>query len=168
MSTLYCAYGCHIRDGHKPGCEGECRGCLPRPAADGLALCAWCIRTLERDVAAVPYLVAHMRGAARPNAGAKPYGSDATHADPAEGNVLSAAVDAADELHAALASWAHLILEEHPSRLTGPDEAGAWRSNTGDVVGIKPDDLRPTVHLVEWITPLLPWCEAQEWAGETD
>lgn len=98
--------------------------------------------------------------------GLKPPSDTRSHLDPAEGAILSTAVDAADELHATLTSWAMLILEKHPhgSRMTGPDPRGAWLTQYGATAGIR--DPEATARLVRWLLPLLPWCSEQEWAGE--
>jgi hypothetical protein len=92
---------------------------------------------------------------------------------------LSAAVDAADEVHAALASWAHLVIEEHPNgrQMVGPDERGVCITTStlhhdadgtyvtkATVWGIR--DAESTARLVKWLLPWLPWCSEQDWAGE--
>ena len=80
--------------------------------------------------------------------------------------MLSGAVDAADEVHVCLASWALLILEDHPNgaAMTGPDERGAWLTRYGAVAGVRAPEA--TTRLVAWLTPWLDWCAGQEWAGE--
>lgn len=185
----YCDTGCTIRGEHTSSCTGHCAharhetccGCLPRPAEHG-HLCAWCWQRLSSDVAAAPALVQHLREVGEPDAGRTPM-SDDVHSpnDPAEADMLSAAIDAADEIHAILASWAMLILEEHPDIDHGPDQTGWWQSrthtkidpDTGELyvshrrpVGLRRDETRPTHNLVAWLTPHLPWCAEQPWASE--
>lgn len=166
-TTATCAVGCTTRGQHTTDCadRSECRGCLPRPAEHG-TLCAWCWQRLNADVAGAPRLVAHLREIGKPAAQAAPPSDTQTHRDPAEGSILPAAWVAADELHAMLASWALLILEEHPSgaRMAGPDEVGAWHTAYGATVGVRTP--AATARLCAWLTPLLPWCAEQEWAAE--
>lgn len=202
MSTsTTCVSGCTLRGRHVEGCpdlcrhagtgrpcpkrcDGHCSGCEPRRAEVG-ELCAWCWQRLQADVAYAPTVVFHLRALAEPHAGARPPSDDnGGRGDPAFRSILSGAIDAADELHAALASWAHLVLEEHPDghRMTGPDEQGTVRTSTTAVLdseiarehgtylrrstveGIR--DPAATYRLVAWLTPWLPWCAEQEWAGE--
>jgi hypothetical protein len=109
--------------------------------------------------------------------------------DPSEQGVLHAALDALDGLHACLASWAHLILEEHPDgdRMAGPDDRGVRYTTTtkwidpkvfprlkgaGEpLVYIRPPEVAglcdpdATSRLVRWLLPQLRWCAEQEWAG---
>lgn len=41
--------GCRITGRHLPGCPGDCAGCLPRVATDGLRLCGVCTRRIAED-----------------------------------------------------------------------------------------------------------------------
>lgn len=164
-----CLSGCTVRGQHRPDPAedhaDECRGCLPRPAEEG-QLCAWCWQRMSSDVATSPALVRHLREMAEPHAGTRPASDGRGYTDPAEGSILSGAVDTADGVHACLASWAHLILEEHPhgDQMAGPDERGAWLTRYGATAGVR--DPEATARLVRWLLPLLPWCSGQEWAGE--
>lgn len=148
----------------------------PREAEYG-HLCAWCWQRLHADLIDAPQLVTHLRHIATPTAGARPLNHDPRRGDPAEQDLLSGAVDAADEIHANLASWVLLILEEHPERLNGPDRAGWWITHGRD--DIDPDtgeaytsDPRPagtrdpaaTGRLVTWLLPHMPWVARQDWA----
>ena len=184
-TTKACLSGCTQRGSHLTTCETKgaeidpCTGCLPRAAEFG-NLCPFCWQRLASDVVDAPGLVRHLRDMAEPDAGRKPAGDGRSMGDPAWGSILSAAIGAADEIHADLASWALLILEEHPNgaRMAGPDEHGVWRSQDcwhvidgesvpkpSTVAGIHHDP-EATVRLVKWLLPLLPWCSEQEWAGE--
>lgn len=146
-----CLTGCRVTGQHKAACEGECRGCLPRAAEHG-TLCAWCHTQLTRAVADIPKVVAHLRemaeGAAA--ASAMPLTDDVImRGDPAHSTVLHAAWLDADELESIIASWAHIVIEEHPVQpMRGPNSA-PW---FGDVVA--------------WLTPHLAWVCEQEWAFE--
>lgn len=172
-------HGCHNNNGHRTHCDRTCHGCLPRPAEYG-HLCPWCWQQLHADLIDAPALIDHLRDVAHPHASAKPLTDHHTRTDPAEGNLLSAAIDAADELHAHIASWAQLILEEHPAGLTGPTRDGWWISHgrhdtdpeTGEpytseprTVGIKDTTGRATQRLVTWLLPHLDWASRQDWAG---
>lgn len=148
--TRACESGCRIRDEHLTDCPGECRGCLPRPAVEGV-LCGWCWQKLQASVVEVPAMVVHLREIARLDriASARPLSSDPVHSgDPAHGSVLPAAWLGADELESDLTSWALLVLDAHPAGLRGPNQA-PWY---GDVA--------------RWITPHLAWCSRQEWAPD--
>lgn len=178
-----CLTGCAIRGEHKATCETRdakidaCRGCLPRQAEFG-NLCPWCWQRLHADVIDAAPLVRHLRFIAEPHASTKPPGDGRSQGDPAEAAILSAAVDAADGVHALLAAYAHLVIEEHPHGrvMAGPDERGVVITRQtlyidGDGVyvqratvwGIR--DAEATARLVRWLLPFLPWCSEQEWAG---
>jgi len=171
MMTSACLSGCTQRGSHLTTCETKsaeidpCTGCLPRAAEYG-NLCPWCFQRLTSDVIDAAPLVRHLRFLAEPDAGRKPAGDGRSMGDPAWGSILSAAIGAADEIHANLASWALLILEEHPNgaRMAGPDPRGAWLTLYGSTVGVL--DPEATARLVKWLLPMLPWCSEQEWAGE--
>lgn len=161
---MNCLSNCTIRNQHIPTCDGECKGCLPRPAEHG-NLCPWCWQRLNADVTDLPGLVKHLREVGEPHAQAAPPSDGRSSNDPAEGSVLNDAVGAADALHATLASWANVIIEEHPTHLNGPDQRGAWVTSTGDVAGLKPGS-EATRRLTRWITPHLDWAVHQDWAAE--
>jgi len=142
--VTYCASRCTVRGEHVPECDGRCvharqleactrhcdgtcPGCRPRHAEVG-TLCRWCFGRLSADVHDAPAMVAHLLEVGRPFAQAAPPRELFTTGTSAETSVRPAAWDAADELHALLASWARLIVEEHPAGLRGPDETGARRT----------------------------------------
>lgn len=163
--TVYCLSGCVVRGAHEPECPGlTCKGCVPRVANHG-NLCAWCYQRLTSDVATAPDLVSHLRIIGAPHAELAPLRVGVrTPKEPAEGSILPAAWVAADELHAMLASWVLLILEEHPhgEQMAGPDEVGAWHTRYGTTVGIA--HVKATAALCRWLLPHLEWCAGQEWA----
>lgn len=116
-----CVRGCTTRGDHRTTCpDDECRGCLPRSAEFG-TLCIGCHGRLTRSLYQAPRLVAYLRGV-DPQQGDEA-NVKGTREQPIPLN--TAAVDAADELHAMLCAWVLLILEEHPDRLVGPDARGS-------------------------------------------
>lgn len=181
-TTTECAReGCTVRGQHLDTCTGYtdrgevCRGCVPRRAEHGL-LCSWDWQRLNSDVATAPALVRHLRLLAVPHAGAAPPSDGRGYNDPSEGSILSGAVDAADEVHALLASWAAIYVEDHPGS-QGPDERHVWRTRQtlrgnehgqyvkrSTVVGIRHED--GTADLVRWLLPQLEWLSRRQWAGE--
>lgn len=147
-----CATGCRTAGQHQADCQTPgCRGCQPRPASQG-TLCTWCYGQLARTVADIPGLIAHLRLMAQlgVDAAAQPLTDDVVSgSDPAESTVLPAAMLDADEIASFLASWAQVVLEEHPVQpMRGPN-ASPW---FGDVAA--------------WIEPHLPWIAEQDWAHE--
>lgn len=178
-APFHCATGCRIDRLHQPGCDGPpCRGCLPRPPDIG-TLCRWCWQRLNGDIVDAPALARYLWAVAHS-------GETTTAAEPVDGgvqpserSVLHGALDALDELHATLSSWARLILEEHPDGATmrGPDETGARYTlstirefdgetfvRAPEVAGVR--DPEATSRLVRWLLPHLTWCAGQEWAAE--
>ena len=148
----------------------------PREIAYG-HFCSWCWQRLHADLIDAPTLVDYLRAVGNLNAAAKPLTSDPIYSGtPSEAEVDPGAWQAADEVHANLASWALLIIEEHPERLTGPN-ANTWmsvgRDDVDEVTG-EPyhSDPKPlgqhgtggTSALVKWLLPLLPWVSTRSWA----
>lgn len=175
--TTPCAAGCVVRGQHVTDHDAVdlCKGCRPRLAVYGL-LCAFCWQRLSSDVATAPSLVRHLRGVAVPDAGAKPSSDDRGYRDPSEGSVLSGAVSDADDLHALLATFAVMYVDDHPGAV-GPDERHTWRTQQTvrgneygtwvkrpTVAGIRHPDA--TVDLVRWLLPQLEWMSRQGWVGE--
>jgi hypothetical protein len=144
-----CPTGCKRRGEHVEACRSdECRGCMPRAAEFGL-LCGWCWQRLATDLAGIPSLVEHLREMGKPYAQTEPPGDGRSYRDPAFLDAMPAPWLAADELESLVASWALVVLEEHPVQPMRGPKAGPWH---GDVVA--------------WLTPHLPWCAEQEWAAE--
>lgn len=161
MNPPPCARGCTLDGQHAPPCDGnDCGGCLPRPADTG-HLCERCYTALRRDLATAPSLINWLRQHVEPGGPRQDGKTTGTRNPPAP---LSAdAVAAADDLHAMLASWVLLILEEHPSRLHGPSwegsavrpvskrtvDGGEWQARVYEdarVVGVEP----PRQHELTW------------------
>ncbi|WP_372595675.1 hypothetical protein, partial [Actinotalea sp.] len=157
-----------IRGAHTADCDPQatpCKGCAPRSADHG-TLCEWCYGRLTTDLAAAPGVVHHLRELGRPFASAAPPSDLRHYRDPAEGDIRPAEWDAADELHAMLASWALTILEEHPdgASMAGPEEVGAWHTRYGTTVGVH--EAKATARLARWLIDRIEWAAGQEWAAE--
>ena len=129
-STQACIRDCKIRDNHVSTCEGECRGCLPRPAAQG-HLCQSCYNRAEQALAElavrVPWLerLGHALGTSA--SASAPDHDQVRGSDPAESSVLHAAFLQADAIRSDLAGWAHVVIEDRRLR-NGPrdDEPARW------------------------------------------
>ncbi len=177
MTRLSCAAGCTLRGRHLDDCGDpeQCRGCLPALAADGLQVCDRCHTRLRHALATAPSLVMHLREHVEPGATVR---DDQPHAKgkkapPAPLNVE--ALSAADDLHAELASWALLVMEER--HVTGPDWTGSDirpASKRHTSAGVIYDDARvvgvsdwsATLTLSRWLTPHTEWMARQEWAAD--
>lgn len=110
-----CLSGCTSLGQHMSHCDDEaCRGCMPRTTEIG-NLCGRCWSNLQRDVRTAPSIVDWIREHVAPSSqwGERVNSKEIDAPAPLGIN----AVDDADELHAMLASWALLVLEEHPSGL---------------------------------------------------
>ncbi|HEX6968916.1 MAG TPA: hypothetical protein VF174_08940 [Micromonosporaceae bacterium] len=96
--------------GHQPTCVDDgCRGCLPRPAADGRNLCELCTRWLAEDAIQAAFLYGELaeRLAASNGAGEKTSGTRD------RGTQLNGkAVQARTLIRHTLVSWCLLIAEE--------------------------------------------------------
>jgi len=69
--TLFCAKpGCRAFGRHLPDCDGEeCRGCQPRPAADGLLLCQVDLERVATDVTTTADLYDELAYSVMPSGG---------------------------------------------------------------------------------------------------
>lgn len=172
-----CATGCTLRSRHLTDCADQdtCRGCLPAPAAAPLEVCERCHLKLRHTLASAPALVRHIRGNVEPGATVR---DDQPHAKgkkapPAPLNVE--ALSAADDLHAELASWALLVMEER--HITGPDWTGSdirpaskRRTPAGiiyedaRVVGV--NDWTATLTVSRWLLVHTEWMASQPWAAD--
>jgi hypothetical protein len=160
-----CATGCTSLGRHLSHCDSpddQCRGCMPREAVDGL-LCARCWGNLQRDVRTAPSIVDWIREHVEPSA---QWGERVNSREiDAPAPLTVTAVDDADGLHSMLASWALLILEEHPSALSRPKLERQWRTQDGTVVGLLPDS-SATTGLCRFIDRHAEWASEQPWVGE--
>lgn len=118
-----CQSGCTVPREHLASCPdpAACRGCLPREAADGIAVCQRCQGRLHDALVRLPDLVEHIRSHVTPGAARL----DAVHVrgsrtPPAP--LSLAAVDDADALHAMVASWCTEVMDGRDVR--GPVWAG--------------------------------------------
>lgn len=179
LTALYCIVGCTVERRHGAECDDKgCRGCQPRSADLPHAVCFQCLTRLAQALAKTPDIAAHLSSNIEP--GAAPERGDETHTKgasaPAPMN-LDAAADA-DELHAVLASWVLLILEEHPDKLHGPGWDGSdvrpaskrttsWGAVVYEdprVVGVR--DPQATARLATWLNTHLSWAMQQPWADD--
>ena len=176
---------------HGPECPGgDCPGCRVAVADHDRLVCRWHALATRDAVASCPDVVGHLRDHVTPGAAT---GDDRGGTRDAPAPLSVAAVNAADDLHATLASWALLILEEHPGSLHGPDWSGSdvrpasTRRLEGDYVGRgllrryvpgprQYDPARvaglaagrgsgPTRLVATWMLRHLDWALRQPWAG---
>lgn len=173
-----CASGCTQRGHHLSECQDEkCRGCLPRQVDDPRTICQPCEGSLRHDLLVAPDLVAHLREQIEPGIGepVEHLGKKAKRpAPPAPLNV--AAVAAADDLHATIASWAVTVIEER--HVTGPSWVGSVvrpaskhrdderhvRYIDPAVVGVR--DPASTQRVVTWLLAHTAWASEQDWARD--
>jgi len=176
-----CASGCTLRDRHTTPTPDkhpdDCPGCQPRPTVPGLAVCWRCYYRLVDALTRAPDLVAHIRDHVTPGSAVRQEGTRGKRpAPPAPLNVT--AVADADDLHALLASWAGVILTDHPDHLTGPSWSGTRllparrRPNTPVYLDPEPagltttGDWHATAAVTRWIYTHHEWALTQEWAGD--
>lgn len=101
---------CRAHGQHAPGCtDGDCRGCLPRLAADGLRLCHVCRRRLAEDITTA----AQLHGELALVLASVGIGGERVSGSPTRSLALNdAAVDARTLIRHTLVSWAQLVAEE--------------------------------------------------------
>ena len=111
MTVLCVSPRCRSLGQHTPDCADDtCRGCQPRQAADGLALCHVCTRRLGEDIAAVGQLHAELglvltmpeRGGERVSGGGVARSL----------NLNERAIACRSQIHGVLSSWARIVVEE--------------------------------------------------------
>lgn len=174
---MICASGCSIRGEHLADCDGsavnrageviECRGCLPRPAEAG-RLCGWCWGRLQSAVRTLPSLVEHLCEVAAP-AVSSPLGrmGSGRSRRPGAGGLYPAALAAADELHAVLASWCEEVAVERPAPTPPPQRATRWTApSAGGREPLGPAGPGSTRVLVRWLDAHLEWAAGRPWAGD--
>lgn len=109
-APLCAAPHCRVRGQHTTDCPGgDCRGCLPRPAADGLALCWPHTEWLARDARQAAWLYGELEHVliGAPAVGGRVSGSPDRTRLP-----NMAAVEARTLIRHTLVSWCRLIAEE--------------------------------------------------------
>lgn len=119
MGNILCvAADCWSSGSHLDDCPGECRGCQPHPAADGLNLCGRHTVRLSRDAfraaelhAALGVRTAHPTPSSEPGGGHREPGLDL---DPA-------AIEAQDAIRATLVAICRVIAEERGFTLPADD-----------------------------------------------
>lgn len=174
---------CDLGDGN--GCYAihrdatDCTGCLPKPASPGLAVCEGCVWRVTHALAQIPGLIAHLRDNIEPGSATPGPNIKRTKGDAAPAPLNVAAVADADDLHADLASWVLLVLEEHPDHLTGPewrgsvvrpaskrrDDYGSLRYSDPRVIGTR-GDAADTRRLAQWLHARQEWILSQPWADD--
>lgn len=143
---LNCTRGCKMRDHHTSTCEGECRGCLPRPAAQG-HLCQSCYNRTEHALAElavrVPWLERLGRALSAVASNTALDQTQISNGHPSEGSVLHVAFLQADAIRSDLNGWARVVLEDRS-------------------LSYGPGDDEPA----RWLLPHLPWIATHEAAGD--
>ena len=143
-----CAAGCTLRDQHRADCADDtCRGCLPRPAADGLQVCLrdeararTALRDLPGlwvDVEASMTLKARQRGSR------------------GRGDALPVDVDAADwrlRAKSCLVGWVKVLEEDYAVSLADARDDVAWLAHK---VGVHAGRLLASDHAGQLHTDVL-------------
>lgn len=114
MTDRVCVRGCTVRGVHFAACPdfalgtaGECKGCAPEFAADGVLICERCLKRLRYALDNVPDVLALIRSKADPLKAAV-YDRERTSGGTVEGApapVAADLLDAADAIMATLANW---------------------------------------------------------------
>ena len=177
-ATRLCIVGHDVPGLHREGCPIEgCAGCMPAVAVSDLQVCGWHRARLVWAISAAPDLVGHiLEHVDVGSSGLDIAGSHGSKAPPAPINLT--AVDDANTVHATLASWALLVLEERPGDFEGPDWAGsdirpAYKRRVAGggmfyaparIVGV--ESSAATMAVARWLLNQLDWCLTQPWADE--
>ena len=131
---------CRIPNRHADGCTGDCRGCLPGTAADGLRLCLVDLRRLGENPVKLADLHAELELVLR----AAGHG-ERTSNKPGSGTPpRDAVMQVRTEIRHVLVSWCRLVAEERG-------------------VGLPVDQLDA---MGAWLARHAQWLAAQEYAGE--
>jgi len=156
-AALCAAPHCRIRGQHTTDCPGgDCRGCLPRPAADGLQLCWPHVGWLEADARQAAELYDEL---ALVLAGGAGHG-ERTSGSPDRTRLPNpAAMEARATIRAVLASWCRLIAEERGVELPRDEVAdmGAYIARHAHWLAAHPaageaaDELRELVRVARRI-----------------
>jgi len=121
---LFCAKpNCRAFGRHLPDCDGEdCRGCQPRPAADGLLLCIVDTERIGTDATTIADLYDELAYSVMPsgNGQGQPIGRS-SDGPPAPRDKV---VNIRTEIRHVLASWCRLVGEERGHQLPA-DEVSA-------------------------------------------
>jgi hypothetical protein len=178
--SLACVRGCTIARQHGSDCDDiDCTGCLARGTIDGTLVCDACTWRATHALAQAPGLVAHLREHIAPGSPTPGPDIKRTKGDSAPAPLNLNAVADADDLHAELASWVLLVLEEHPDRLAGPawrgsdirpaakrhTEWGAISYSEARVVGTR-GDASDTRRVAQWLHIHQEWILGQPWVDD--
>jgi hypothetical protein len=142
---------CRIVGRHRDGCDTDCRGCLPRAAADGRNLCEICTRRVGEDAIQAAFLYAELAERLASSGGLE----EKTSGTRDRGTTLNGkAVTARTLIRHTLVSWSLMISEErgiHPPRDTTAamgeylDKHQQWLSAHG-TAGDCSDELHELAH----------------------
>lgn len=156
-SVSDCLTGCKVRGEHKTEClvpcseecarrcREHCTGCRPHRSEEGSGVCKRCRERVSEAIPLIPKLVTWIGTQDTPSTGSQRGPTDKPIMRTKKSPPLpfaADAVDAADALHALLASWCRIVVEERPGNLTGPDLRGSVSSrrvladDTGDIIGL--------------------------------
>lgn len=176
---IACAAGCTLRNRHLDDCEDPdtCRGCLPRPSADGSAVCLPCEGRWTHAISSSADLIAHIRSLIEPGqSGPSETQHKHTKGAHAPAPLNLSAISDADDLHACLASWAAKVAEE--SGMAGPDWSGtdvrpaSRRRIFGEIAYT---DARPvgltstgtaTTKVAGWLLTHKEWALNRDWTAD--
>lgn len=108
-----CARGCSRAGEHYAACpdygstDGECKGCVPIDAGEGMAVCERCARSIRHALDDAPDLVAHLRSVADPTK-ATAYDRERSGAGRVDlpAPVAADIIDASNDVMMTLREWA--------------------------------------------------------------
>lgn len=167
-----CTFDHPARGRHSTDCpRTDCTGCAPAQAADGTLYCRHHLTRIHLTLTETPDLVTHIRDHITPGAGVLDSSPRPGRREPPPPLNVTALSDA-DDLHAALAELAELVMDAR--HLEGPDWAGTdirpptrRRTGWGETVylparaaGVR--DPVATAAVTAWLMPHEPWLTATE------
>ena len=129
---LCAAPRCRIPGRHGEDCPGDCRGCHPALAADGLRLCGHCAKRIGTDAVKLAELYDELELMLRPAGG-----TGGGHGQPGSASPPRDAVVAIrTEIRHVLVGWVRLIAEERGIRLPADrlDALGAFAARHADLL----------------------------------
>jgi hypothetical protein len=166
---------CGLPSQHAENCDGvghwggDCRGCLPARAADGLYLCPYCLRRIPHDafMAALRYEALSLQ-----LVGGGPAGSEGSGAGSGDLELNPAAVEAREAIRTTLVAIVRLVAEERGISL--PERPWRWeveRRPYFDFIGPlnryrREVGVPELVPLAEFIGRHAQWLAAHPAAGE--
>lgn len=167
-----CVLDHKARGRHSDNCDDNtCRGCRPAQTSDGTLYCRWHLNTTHEAITGIPDLITHIRTLIAPGAAPLDPGPAIGKREPPAPLVVTAVSDA-DDLHAALAELAELVMTGRG--LEGPNWAGsdirpaakrhtAWgaiKYEPARIAGVK--DPAAAAAVAAWLIPHEPWLTSHE------